>query len=111
MTNLPPGAEDLTLVAAVVCGAIAGLLVFSLAVWTARDIAARSPSRLARAAALLLVLFVPLFGLVIYLLLRPRETVADRYERQLIEEILAREVSGLPAARRVPQATGSAQPE
>ena len=98
--NLPAGATTVLQLAAAVCGAAAALLLFSLVVWTARDIAARSRDRLIRLGAVALVLCLPVVGLFVYLLLRPRETVAERYERDLIEEILAREVSrgDMPAA-------------
>ena len=89
---VPAGTETILQAAAAVCGAFAALLLVSLLVWTARDVASRSRDRLARLGAVLLVLLVPLVGLVAYLLLRPRETVSERYERELIEEILAREV-------------------
>jgi len=40
--------------------------------------------------------YINVFGFVMYLLLRPRETLADRYEREMIEEAL-----GLSAGRKV----------
>lgn len=76
-----------------VCGGALALLVFSVAYWTARDIAARTRDRALRFAAVVLVLVLPLIGSVVYMLLRPRETLADRYEREMVEEILAREIS------------------
>lgn len=75
------------------CGAAVALLHFSLIVWTARDIAARSRDLTIRVAAVLGVLVLNVLGLVIYLMLRPRETVAERYEREMVEEILARQLS------------------
>ena len=81
------------------CGAASALLLFSLLVWTARDIASRSRDNLVRVLAVFLVLFLNVFGLVIYLLLRPSETIAERYEREMIEEILAREVAAGALAR------------
>jgi heme/copper-type cytochrome/quinol oxidase subunit 2 len=83
---------------AALCGAGIALLYFSLIVWTARDVAARSRDTIVRIAAILLVIFLNVFGLVVYLMLRPRETIAERYERELIEEILARELSSRRAA-------------
>lgn len=86
------------------CGAASALLLFGLLVWTWRDVSARSRDLLARGGALLLVLVLNIFGLVLYLLLRPRETLAEKYEREMIEEILARELTGAaltrPAAAR-----------
>lgn len=81
-------------------GAATALLLFSLAVWTWRDVSARSRDSLVRFGALALAIGLPGFGILIYLLLRPRETIAERYERELIEELLAREVSAGALARR-----------
>lgn len=81
-------------------GAAMALLLFSLAVWTWRDISARSRDGLVRAGAVALVVALPAFGVIVYLLLRPRETIAERYERELIEELLAREVSAGALGRR-----------
>jgi hypothetical protein len=97
--NLPAGTTAVLQLAAAACGAAVALLLFSLVVWTARDIAARTRDRLVRLGAVALVLCLPVVGLVVYLLLRPRETVDERYERELIEEILAREVSTAALAR------------
>ena len=111
MPALPEGTESVLYAAAVVSGALAGLLLFSLAVWTARDSSARTRNRVLRLGALLLVLFVPVFGLVTYLLVRPRETVAERYERDMIEEILARELASFPThGRPVPAGSSETAP-
>lgn len=64
----------------------------SVVIWTFRDIRARSRDIFAQILATLMVLiFFPLFplpGLVLYLLLRPRETLSEVYERSLEEEAL-----------------------
>ena len=109
--TLPENIESVLLGAAVVCCALVGLLVFGLAVWTARDSAARTRSRVLRLGSLALVLFVPVFGLVTYMLVRPRETVAERYEREMIEEILARELASFPThGRPVPAGSSETAP-
>ena len=46
------------------------------------------------------VVGLPGVGGIVYMLLRPRETIAERYERGLIEELLAREVSTGTLSRR-----------
>ncbi len=64
---------------------------FSMIVWTFRDIRARSRDLFTQALGTLLVLPPPplnLGGLVLYLILRPRETLAEMYERSLEEEAL-----------------------
>jgi hypothetical protein len=93
MSFIPESAAMVLRLAAALCGAAAALLYFSLLVWTARDVAARTRDGLVRLAAVALVLVLNVIGLLIYLMLRPRETIAERYERELIEEILAREVT------------------
>ncbi len=64
----------------------------SSVIWAFRDIRARTRDIFAQVLATLMVLiFFPLFpvpGLALYLMLRPRETLAEVYERQLEEEAL-----------------------
>ncbi len=64
----------------------------SSVIWAFRDIRARTRDVFAQVLATLMVLvFFPLFplpGLALYLILRPRETLAEVYERQLEEEAL-----------------------
>ena len=70
------------------CGGVTIALVCGLTIWTFRDIRARSRDVLAQILATLLVLVLPLVGLVVYLMIRPRETLADAYERSLEQEAL-----------------------
>jgi hypothetical protein len=85
---------------AMLAGAGLALLVVSVLVWTARDAASRTESRLIQLGAVVLVLVLNLLGLVVYVLLRSPETLAERREREIIEAILAREATGqLPRAR------------
>jgi ABC-type nickel/cobalt efflux system permease component RcnA len=79
---------------AMVAGVGVALLVVSVLVWTGRDAASRTSSRALQLAAVLLVLFLNLLGLVIYVLLRSPETRSERREREIIEAILAREATG-----------------
>jgi RNA polymerase subunit RPABC4/transcription elongation factor Spt4 len=64
-----------------------------LAVWTLRDIRARTRDFFAWILATLLVLVGGPIGLLLYLLLRPRETLAQVYDRQLEEEALLRDIT------------------
>ena len=79
---------SLITVLSTVCGAVTIALVGGLAIWTFRDIRARSRDFLAQILATLLVLVLPIVGLVVYLMLRPRETLAEAYERSLEQEAL-----------------------
>lgn len=111
LPELSDSAINMIQIAAMVCGGIGALLLFSLAVWTWRDISARTRDGLAQLLSLLLVVGLNVIGLMIYLLLRPRETIAERYERRLIEEILAREVSANAIGKRSARpASGAAPP-
>ena len=65
----------------------------SLAVWTLRDIRSRTRDFFAWLLATLLVLITGPIGLLLYFLLRPRETVAQVYDRQLEEEALLRDIT------------------
>jgi RNA polymerase subunit RPABC4/transcription elongation factor Spt4 len=64
----------------------------SAVIWTFRDIRSRSRDVFAQVLATLMVfIFFPLFplpGMILYLILRPRETLAEIYERTLEEEAL-----------------------
>lgn len=71
-----------------VCGGITIALVGGLTIWTFRDIRARSRDILAQILATLLVLVLPIIGLMVYLMLRPQETLAEKYERSLEQEAL-----------------------
>jgi len=64
---------------------------FSLIVWTFRDVRARSRDIFTQALGTLLVVPPPpvnLAGLILYVILRPRETLSEAYERSLEEEVL-----------------------
>jgi len=87
---------------AAICGAAVALFHVSLIVWVARDVASRTRDRTMRLLAVALSAFLSVFGTLIYLLLRPSETLSERYERELIEELLAREVSAAAVRRSRP---------
>jgi RNA polymerase subunit RPABC4/transcription elongation factor Spt4 len=64
-----------------------------LVIWTFRDIRARTRDVFAWLLATVLVLVTGPIGLLLYLLLRPRETLAQSYDRQLEEEALLRDIT------------------
>jgi RNA polymerase subunit RPABC4/transcription elongation factor Spt4 len=57
----------------------------------------RSRDPFAQILAALVVALLPIVGLVIYLILRPPETLAEAYERALEEEALLQEIEERPA--------------
>ncbi len=74
-----------------------------IAVWTFRDIRARTRDPIAVLLATLLSLAFGPGGVILYLLLRPKETLAEQYDRALEEEALLREIEDLnlcPGCRR-----------
>lgn len=70
------------------------LLAFwlSVIIWTFVDMRSRSRDPLAIFLVVLLVLIFNLAGLVIYLILRPKETLAEAYQRALEEEALLQDI-------------------
>jgi RNA polymerase subunit RPABC4/transcription elongation factor Spt4 len=81
-------------------GPIIGCLVMffaifwlSLIIWTYRDIRSRTQDFLSQILATVLVFLFNIGGLFIYLILRPRQTLAEIYERQLEEESLLAEMT------------------
>lgn len=77
-------------------GAFLSALWLSLVIWTFRDMRARSRDIFAAILAALVVAILLLPGLVIYLILRPRETLAEAYQRALEEEALLRQIEERP---------------
>ncbi|NJN53561.1 MAG: zinc ribbon domain-containing protein [Anaerolineae bacterium] len=85
----------LTIVAAI-SGALLAALWISLVIWAFRDMRARSRDPFAQLLAALVVAVLPVVGIIIYLILRPRETLAEAYERALEEEALLQEIEERP---------------
>jgi hypothetical protein len=66
----------------------------SLVIWTFRDMRLRSRDIFAQLLASLVVLIFGPLGLLIYLILRPQETLAEGYARTLEEEALLQDITG-----------------
>jgi hypothetical protein len=80
---------------ALVIGLYVGALWLALVYWTYRDISQRSHDLTTQAAATLLVLFFFLPGHWIYLVMRPRYTLVEKYERSLEEEAFLQELTSV----------------
>lgn len=78
--------------------AILGAFLFAfwvaMGIWAFNDIRSRSRDWLAILLACLLVLAFPIVGLVLYLMIRPKDSLAEVYDRALEEEALLRELEG-----------------
>jgi hypothetical protein len=75
-----------------IMGAFTIALWFALVIWTYRDVVSRSRSSLMHVFSTLIVVLFFIPGTVIYLLLRPRETLDERQQRWVEEEYLAQEL-------------------
>ncbi len=91
----PEFMNNIATVAGVIVAAL-GAFVFAfwvaMGIWTFNDIRSRSRDWLAIILAVLLVIAFPIVGLILYMLIRPRTTLADVYDRALEEEALLREL-------------------
>jgi RNA polymerase subunit RPABC4/transcription elongation factor Spt4 len=102
--NFDPSAlNNFLLIAAAYGGAFLAALWLSLIIWTYRDIRSRVKDTLVRILAVLLVAVLFLPGVVVYLILRPSQTMEEEYQQMLEEEALLQaieEVSACPGCGR-----------
>jgi RNA polymerase subunit RPABC4/transcription elongation factor Spt4 len=71
-----------------ILAAIVAALWIALTIWTFRDMRLRSRDTFAQILATLVVAILSIPGFLVYLILRPRETLSEQYERALEEEAL-----------------------
>lgn len=90
--DLPANLGVIIQIVLFILGAYLFALYLGLLVWTWRDIRARSRDLLAAFLSLLVVLLFNLPGLLLYFVLRPRETLTEVYARDLEEEALLQEI-------------------
>ena len=88
--------ESVFLGATVYAGMVAAGFWLAMVIWAYRDMRGRSRDTLAQIVVALLVALLNLPGLLIYIFLRPRETLAEAYERSLEEEVLLQEIEDKP---------------
>ena len=75
------------------------LVVFwvAIVIWAYRDMKSRSRDPLAHILVAVLVALLNVPGLFVYILLRPRESLSETYERSLEEEALLQEIEEKPS--------------
>lgn len=73
-------------------GAFLASVWLASAFWAYHDIGARTHDIYVRLFATLMVVLLGPFGVALYLVMRPRETLDEAYERALGEEALLREI-------------------
>lgn len=91
-----PKLEDIGTILLALAAFVGTFLVafwMSLVIWTFRDMRLRSRDIFAQLLASLVVLIFGPLGLLIYLILRPQETLAEAYARTLEEEALLQDVT------------------
>jgi|GEM_PF-292068 len=77
-------------------GAYLVSLWFVLVIWTYRDIETRSKNVLTQVFSTLLVILFYIPGVLLYMILRPKETLDSVYQRSLEEEYLLQDLEELP---------------
>lgn len=90
--KLPANLNTYVSVALFIIGAYVVALYLGMIIWTFRDIRSRTRDALAHILAALLVAVFNLPGLIVYLLVRPKTTLAEEYERTLAEEAVLHEL-------------------
>ncbi len=90
--------ESIVTVVAAILIAYAVVLSIGAIYWTYRDVRSRTRDGGVQAVSVLLVALFNMPGLLLYLILRPNETLNEAYERRVEAEALMRE---MPEERRV----------
>ena len=88
MSFNPSSLNNFLLIAAALGGAFLAALWLSLLIWTYRDVRKRVKDPLVRILAVLVVALLFLPGIVVYLILRPPQTLEEEYQHMLEEEAL-----------------------
>lgn len=88
LTNLLP----ILSVIGVALVAYAVLLWAASVLWTYRDIRNRSEDVVVQVLAVALALLMPFAGVILHMILRPRQTLGEKYERSLEEQYLRRDL-------------------
>ena len=88
--------EGLALAGGIYAAVVGIAFWLAMILWTYRDMKARSRDAMARIFVGVFVALLTVPGLLIYLFLRPRETLAESYERSLEEEALLQDIEEKP---------------
>lgn len=91
---MPQALATIIQIAMALLGAYVAALWFCLVVWTFRDIQKRTRDVVVQVLATALVVLFNVPGLLLYLILRPPETLDELYQRSLESEALLKEIEG-----------------
>ncbi|PDW03121.1 zinc ribbon domain-containing protein [Candidatus Viridilinea mediisalina] len=88
LANLVP----LMQVGLILLGAYLILIWAASVLWAYRDVRRRSEDTSVQVLAVSMVLLLPFAGILLHLILRPPQTLAEKYERELEQEYLRRDI-------------------
>lgn len=88
--------EDILSIAMIYGGVVLVACWLAMIIWAYRDMRARSRDSISHILVGVMVAVLTLPGILIYIFLRPRETLAEAYERSLEEEALLQEIEEKP---------------
>ena len=88
-----PGWEEVIKLFVALAASYWAILWLSAVIWTYRDMRDRGSDALSQMVAVLLVLVFNLPGLILYLILRPHETLGEAYVRNLETEAMLHEMN------------------
>src|SRR5687767_1314577 len=91
---MPQTIETIVQIAMALMRAYIAALWFCLVVWSFRDIQKRTRDVVVQIPATVLVILFNVPGLLLYLILRPPETLDEVYTRSLESEALIKEIEG-----------------
>ena len=70
-----------------------GILWFAIIIWVGRDIINRTNNILFQVVVILLNIALPVFGLILYLIIRPSKTLLEKYYDELEYNFLSEQAS------------------
>ncbi|MGE3278738.1 MAG: zinc ribbon domain-containing protein [Candidatus Altimarinota bacterium] len=70
-----------------------GVLWFAIVIWVGRDIINRTNNILFQVLVILLNIALPVFGLILYLIIRPSKTLLEKYYEELEYNFLSEQAS------------------
>jgi RNA polymerase subunit RPABC4/transcription elongation factor Spt4 len=88
---------DWAILAGLIFGAYLAVVWLASTYWTYKDIGARTRDQVVQVLMVLLVFVFFLPGLLLYLIIRPKLTLSERYDRNLEAEALLRELQEEPS--------------
>ena len=92
MDNILAEVKNILPIIGLLIGSYVVVLWVAALIWTYRDIHSRTEDILIQVLSVALVFVLNFAGLVVYLILRPRETLIQKYERELEETYMRRDI-------------------